>query len=392
MRHKIKFYPVGNGDQTLIRLKDLTTIVIDCNIRQGDKDSNGKKIYDAKSDLLKSIATREGNPFVDVFVLTHGDQDHCRGFRNNFYLGDPTKYGKKNKENNEIIIDEMWFSPMIAEQHTNDDENAYQTEAERRIEMHLNNHKQKDLAGNRIKIVGYDGSKDYSTIDHLRVIPGTIVTKFNEKEKTDFSFFIHSPFKEQLTDEEKDKNYTSIVFQARFKNNSTDTDFACLAMFSGDADHYAWNLILEKTKKYNNQIKNKALSWDILLAPHHCSWTFFNDTPQEENTEPKKSSLELLDYKRSGGIIIASSKKIINNTDNPPHYEAKQEYLKKLAKSTDFLNTSIEPNEDEPEPIEFEISTYGITRLHTQKEQQQDKLASAAAIAATSIIKKPWCE
>ena len=39
--HKITFFPVGNGDTTLINLKDGTTILIDCNIT---KDSEDKTI------------------------------------------------------------------------------------------------------------------------------------------------------------------------------------------------------------------------------------------------------------------------------------------------------------------------------------------------------------
>src|SRR5258705_491369 len=116
-----------------------------------------------------------------------------------------TQYnGKQNqvlsgRERRSIFdIDEMWFSPMIAEEHTNDDEDVYQQEAERRLELHRNNSADKDLPGNRIKIIGYDGNKDYSELNHLRAIPGSVVTKFNNREQDIFSVFIHAPFKEQL--------------------------------------------------------------------------------------------------------------------------------------------------------------------------------------------------
>ncbi len=124
MNHTIKYYPVGNGDQSLIVLKDGTTLMIDCNIRQASIGSTDPKIYDVKKNLLKSIKKRDNNPYVDVFILTHGDCDHCRGYKANFYQGDPKKYSDKNRKADEIIIDEMWFSPMIAEEHTNDDEDA----------------------------------------------------------------------------------------------------------------------------------------------------------------------------------------------------------------------------------------------------------------------------
>ncbi|MCK6608879.1 MAG: hypothetical protein L6Q46_11375, partial [Flavobacterium sp.] len=158
----IKYYPVCNGDQSLISLADKTTILVDCNIRESAKGDDDEKLYDVHEDLLKSIQKdSSGIPFVDVFILTHGDQDHCRGFAKNFYQGDPSKYSDTDKKNNLIRVDTMWFSPMIAEEFTNDDEDAYQQEAERRLELHRKNDSKKDNAGNRIRIIGYDGSKDY---------------------------------------------------------------------------------------------------------------------------------------------------------------------------------------------------------------------------------------
>ncbi len=388
MSNTIKYYPVGNGDQSLIILKDGTTIMVDCNIRQESIGSTDSELYDVKKDVLQCIKKRDNNPFVDVFVLTHGDCDHCRGYKNNFYQGDPLKYSDKSRKAEEIIVDEMWFSPMIAEEHTNDDEDAYQQEAERRLELHRKKDANRNLPGNRIKIIGYDSNKDYHDLNHLRAIPGTIVSDFNNKTQTTFSVFVHAPFKEHLNSAEKDKNSTSIVFQARFKEFSTDNSFTGLAMFGGDSDHYSWKIILDKTKKYKNDVNEQALSWDLFQAPHHSSWSFFNNTPQHENPEPMETSLEVLDYKRTGGKVIASSKKIVDDDDNPPHYEAKQEYLKKLDDDTDFLNTSIEPKEASPEPIVFEITSTGVKRVDSQNEAK--KLAAAVSVASSSIIKKPW--
>ena len=78
VKNSIKVYPVGNGDQTLITLSDETTILVDCNIREGCKGDDDKDMYDVHKDLLGSIKRRNKIPFVDVFILTHGDQDHCR--------------------------------------------------------------------------------------------------------------------------------------------------------------------------------------------------------------------------------------------------------------------------------------------------------------------------
>jgi hypothetical protein len=389
-KNYVKFYPVGNGDQSLICLEDGTTILVDCNIRQDSVNSSDSKIFDVKKDLLSTVQRRNGIPYADVFILTHGDCDHCRGYQYNFYQGDPQKYSDKNKAADEILIDEMWFSPMIAEEHTNDDEQAYQLEAERRLDLHRKNDPNKDIPGNRIKIVGYDGNKDYSDLNHLRAIPGTVVSVFNNKSQSIFSIFIHAPFKEHLTSIEKDKNSTSIVFQARFKSNSLDSKFSGLFMFGGDSDHLSWKIILDKTKKYGNDKKEQALNWDVFLSPHHCSWSFFNDRPQENNPEPKPTSLEVLDYKRDGAHVIASSKKIVNDDDNPPHYQAKMEYIKKVG-AFNFFNTATEPSETKPQPIAYIISTSGISKETSSLPPEDEKKAAAAIkIASSGLIKKPW--
>lgn len=385
MDNKLKFYPVGNGDQSLIILKDGTTIGIDCNIRQASIDSTDSSIYDVKKDLLDSLKTRDNNHYLDVFILTHGDCDHCRGFKTNFYQGDPKKYGEKNRKANEIIIDEMWFSPMIAEEHTNDDEDAYQQEAERRLALHEAKSADMNLPGNRIRIIGYDGTKKYSILNHLRSVPGTVVSSFNEKKQDTFSVFIHAPFKEQLASAEKDKNSNSIVFQARFKEDKNDKEFSALIMFGGDADYIAWDIILQKTMDSKKDVTEQALAWDIFLAPHHCSWTFFNEHDNKE--EAQDSSIEVLKYKRHGGVVVSSSKKIINNDDNPPSYLAKTEYIKHLDSSSDFLNTAIEPKESAPEPIEFVITENGPVRPPKAKVGSSSGSAGGAG-AASQVIKQ----
>ncbi|WP_163517947.1 cobyric acid synthase CobQ [Gelidibacter japonicus] len=370
----IKYYPVGNGDMSLITLEDKTTILTDCNIRNCDSD----EVYDAKADLMKSVQFDRGIPYVDVFILTHGDQDHCRGFKKHFYQGAPENYSEANKKEELIRVDTMWFSPMIAEEHSNEDEDAYQQEAERRLALHRNNDSKKDNRGNRIKIIGYDGNADYQDLNYLRAVPGDIVTRFNDRDQTLFSIFIHAPFKEHLEAMGDDKkNSTSIVFQARFRNTTYQTGFSTLAMFGGDSDHTSWCIILDKTKKYNNE---SALEWDLFLSPHHCSWSFFNDRPQAENPDPKKTSLQVLDYKRTNAKVIASSKKIEKNDDNPPHYQAKSEYVKKVTESNFHNTTTYNVVNNTPQPIIYEVTQQGIVK--PKKVEGSARVTGGAALGA----------
>ena len=96
-KYSIKYYPVDNGDMSLITLSDDTTILIDCKINPSSKEDNNEK-YDVKADLLRSVKYKNKIPFVDVFILTHPDKDHCCGFENNFYTGDPQNIPRKIKK------------------------------------------------------------------------------------------------------------------------------------------------------------------------------------------------------------------------------------------------------------------------------------------------------
>lgn len=383
IKHQLKFYPVGNGDTSFITLSDNTTILTDCKIRDGEEDSAGNKIYSVKKDLLDSLQRRSKNPFLDLFIITHPDEDHCLGYEKNFYRGDPDKYSETNRNNDEIIIDEIWSTSMLFNGASNDDAKALKKEAERRRKLWDDDKPEKDKPGNRIRMIGYDEDEKFENLPNS--VPGETLNKINGKMITNFEFFVHAPFKKHLIEAtaEKDKNFSSIAMQARFKINQSDANWSCFFLFGGDADHNIWAEILKKSEANNNKEK---LKWDIFMSPHHCSWTFFNNVPYAdpvENKTPKDSSLKILDYKKSGGKIIASSKTIVNNDDNPPHYQAKQQYLKKVSAS-EFLNTAVEPSEKQPEPIIFEITSSGISRV--DKGSKAESLRQVASGIRSGLI------
>lgn len=63
MEHTIKYYPVDNGDCTLIKLGNGKTVIIDCQITDA-YDKDGKQIsYDVKKDLLAELnRDSQGHP------------------------------------------------------------------------------------------------------------------------------------------------------------------------------------------------------------------------------------------------------------------------------------------------------------------------------------------
>lgn len=378
---KIKFYPVDNGDTVLIKVPN-ATVQIDANIR----DNND--CYDVMSDILNELVTdNKGRYHLDLFMLTHPDEDHCRGIDNNYYLGDPDKYSDYDQENDLVIIDELMVTPMLFTDATSSSAKALKKEANRRRNLYDDNSPAKDKAGNRLVIIGYDGNKRYDKVPSY--IPGDSIKEINGKKMSLLEFFVHSPFKDSLVEgrAEADKNGTSIVMQARFKYLSSDTQPSALYLFGGDADHYIWKEIQNQSKNHNN---DKKLDFDIFMAPHHCSWTYFNDVPYKKGVTdtPVDSSKNLITkHKTSGAVIIASSKQIKDDDDNPPHYPAKEEYIK-LIGSDKFISLAEEPDSKNPKPVIYEVTSSGFQRK--DKNQQSGSTGAAIGSSGTSGRKSSY--
>lgn len=373
-KHKIKIYPVGNADTTLIKTSDNITIQVDCQIRDGEEDSDGIKIYDVKKDLINDLEKdTDKNPFLDLFVLSHAHKDHCLGFEGNYYCGDPNEYKKENRENDEIIIGELWVTQMIFGNDICEQATAIRKEAKRRRKLFEENPIEANKQGNRLRIIGYNDQD--KIVDGLNYIPGKIVTSINGKYTGLIEIFIHAPFKSDLVTgkADKDHNATSIVFQIALRVTHGGA-IKSRAIFGGDADHYIWEKVLRKSEENGNYDR---LKWDLFLSPHHCSWSFFNDRPYEENKEPKDYSLEFLDYKQNNAYIVASSKKIVDDDNNPPHYPARKEYIKKVTEPY-FRNTATHKGEKAPKPLEFIIDDGGLTL-------KKEATNAGAAIAGGSI-------
>lgn len=370
-KKKIKYYPVGNGDTSLLKTNN-ANIITDCNIREV-KDG----IYDVKKDLVEELDKRDDKPYTDLFILTHHDNDHCLSFKKHFPTGKVSSY---DTDDEKIIIDELWVNEYIlGDENISDDGDAgvIRKEVKRRRNLYKNNDSSKNERGNRLVLIGYDDNNNFTNVPQH--IPGQIVNEINGTTLDKFEFFIHAPFKADVIESNAiaDRNMSSIVYQARFfKTNGTD--FACRILHGGDADHYRWATIKEKSEKNDNK---DALEWDIFQTPHHCSWTFFNDTPYKDddkgidNSEPEQTSIDILNYKLTGAKVVATSKGIVNNDDNPPHYPARTEYVNIVGESN-FKNTQ-KFYEDFEKPIVFEIDNYGAT------------LIKAAAAAISSGLSKP---
>ena len=244
-------------------------------------------------------------------------------------------------------------------------------EAKRRQKLYNNDTYFEGTKGNYLRIIGYDKDKEFD--NRYCYVPGKLVTSVHDSSLSWLEIFIHAPFKEDIetSKKEDDKNATSIVVQFGFKIEECP-GYKCKVLMGGDAEHEIWQHILD------NNTDEEKLKWNIFLAPHHCSWSFFNESDNKKEIKP--SSENILDKQiGSKAHIVASSNEIKNDDNNPPCYEAKQEYVKRLKLgSSHFLNTATHSKVGSiSQPIVFKINENGKT------------LRENATVAGTSSISNP---
>lgn len=356
MEHIIKYYPVGNADCTLIKLDNGKTIIVDCQILADLTDGHGKQVmFDVKADLLKELKKDGlGRPFVDLFISTHPHDDHCKGFAGNFYQGKVDDYDKdKNKD--EIIIEELWITPRGLNNNLSSPAEDIRKEAKRRRKLYDDDKNFTGSKGNYLRIIGYDKDKEFDS--RYCYVPGKLVTTVHGSSLSWLEIFIHAPFKEDVETSKKydNKNATSVVVQFGFKIDGY-TGYKSRVLMGGDAEHEIWQHILD------NNADDEKLKWNIFLAPHHCSWSFFNGSDNKKEIKPSAAAI-LNKQIGNSAHIIASSNEIKNDNNNPPCYEAKLQYIKKLKSgSSHFLNIATHSKVGNiPQPIVFKINENGKT-------------------------------
>jgi hypothetical protein len=244
---------------------------------------------------------------------------------NHFHLGPPADWVRSS---NKILIREMWSSPIVfrradKKNHTLcEDAKAWAREARRRVQLF------KDFGfasdGDRVKILGED--IDGKT-DGLRAI----LVKLEETFETIYSVSDPSfvarllaprPAIDPAEEEELTKNNSSVILHVSLKIGGL---VKARYLFGGDAEVAIW----EKIWDHHNNTPDK-LQYDVLVAPHHCSWHSLSWDSWSDYGEAARLSpgaRKALGQACSGALVIASSKAIKDDKDDPPCIRAKREYL-----------------------------------------------------------------
>lgn len=339
MENFMTFFPVGNGDMTLITTDKKINILMDCNMRKSAEEEANDD-YDCNEYLHNNLQSDNGVAYVDALFLTHSDQDHCRGIKEYFNLCNPEKVNDAKIRINELYVPARL---LVDEEHKNDDSDAIREEANRRLKLFGTDDFNK--SGNRVKIIGY--SEELEEYSDLIIGAGKSVTSINNIEDYGAQIFVLRPVKRDTDNENSSVNDCTASFKISFATN--DNTYA--AIVGGDITCENWKEVIQY---------NEDLEFDILLAPHHCSWHSVS-TEDVDGGAPDEEIEDFLEKSKEKAYVIASSKSIKRNNDNPPSYRAKNVYIKHLKNEERFICTAEYPDSENPQPLVLKITGQGVS-------------------------------
>jgi hypothetical protein len=378
MTASITFFPVDNGDMTLVTFDDDQTLLIDIHVREAadDVDDNTP---DVMADLRSRLKRDEkGRLFIDGFLLTHPDADHISGLEAHFHLGPPEDW---KKADDKILIREMWSSPIVFRRSSKthvlcDDAKAWAKEARRRVAL-FRAYGALTVEGDRIQIMGEDDDGKTDDILQIVVKVNDLVTKLNRVATGAFNARLLAPLSHG-NDEELDeflaKNRSSVIL--RFSIRGSGILDKCRFLTGGDAEVAIW----ERLWGAHGKDRADWLSYDILQTPHHCSWhslSYDSYSEYGEDAEVCEDARNALAQVRKGAIIVASSETIDPEDTDPPSDRAKREYLTIVEGSVSRFICVADFWKDEKRALQYEITANGTTKLV--------KSAAKAAVAALGI-------
>jgi beta-lactamase superfamily II metal-dependent hydrolase len=366
------FWPVGNGDSTTICLDDGLLMQVDLNHLECADDEDDPRIH-LLDALIPLLPKRNNKPYLPLFVLSHPDLDHCRGFK---------ELLKK------VTIGELWFSPRIFSEFKCDlceDACAFKEEAMRRVKQAIAG---KQEAGDRVRIIGVaeildeDGFKGFPK-DRLSV-PGTVVTEIDGSDRSAlFRVFFHAPFKD---DSDGERNDTSVGMQVTLISG----DQTGQALLLGD-------LCYPTMKRIFDVSDAGTLAWNVLLAPHHCSKSvMYWQGDEDDDVVLQQGLLDAIEAAAGspGYVILSSDSCPVTNADgdNPPHAKAKARY-EEIAPDG-VLCTGTHGDAAAPDPIIFELTEAGLAYLGIPDDAAatESQKALAAAVPTARGANEPPTE
>lgn len=347
---RLTFYPIGNADSCLIDLAGGQKILVDYADQKNRSDANDLRI-DLEQAIRDDLAKAERKD-VDVFCITHLDNDHICGSSELFWLDHAEKYQGDDR----IKIGELWVpAAVLVEEGCEDESRIWRQEARHRFKAQkgIRVFSGPELMKKWVK----DQGLDWDDYKHLIVDAGTLVPTFSLAGHG-AEFFAHSPFAKRVDDGGLvERNRDSIVMHVTFEVNGVKTRL----LLTADIDHEVIADIVYMTKKRKRE---ERLQWDVLELPHHCSYKSIGPEKGATQTAPVPEVKELYEtYGQKRGILVSTSWPIPMGYDDiqPPHRQAANYYRHVLRYDGGlqgrFEVTMEHPKKSAPKPLVIEIDS-----------------------------------
>jgi hypothetical protein len=125
-----------------------------------------------------------------------------------------------------------------------------------------------------------------------------------------------------------------------------------------------------------------------MQTPHHCSWhslSYDSWSDKGEDAKLDTDARKALSQTRSGAVIVASCKPIMDDDSDPPCIRAKREYVSMVnAVEGKFYCTGEYPNRDAVEPMSFTVTKEGASL-----GQLREAGSKVAAFTSSTFTPRP---
>ena len=337
--NQITFFAVDNGDAVLLEAHG-RTVMTDINYRGACADEE-----DETNDFAPTIRSACNDDSLDIFVLTHPDEDHLRGFGEVFHLGAPSERDNDPDDGDvKLIVNEIWCSPYGANpNYKTDASRPFLNEIARR--KRLQGSTDSELDGNRLKVLSASDRKSTKICDGL-----------------EWRLLAPSPDEANIPiaigDEPKNSsNPSSLVIQWAVTVGGTTSK----VLLAGDATVEIW-------ERLNDEADANALCWNVLLAPHHCSRHSMGRGENEEFEWSENAIAALNNPTGTSPHVVCSARKF-REGQTPPNPEARNKYYEFLAKGrtidagvTSRLLLTAGKGNSEAADVVFRFKASGLTR------------------------------
>jgi len=317
----LKFLPVDNGDSILLRA-GYKTVMTDLHYRTSSEEH-----YDIKPEIKNACPSGHMN----YFIVTHTDKDHVRGFDEIFHRGKPDQ-----DRNGRILVDEIVCTQYV-------------------LDLTNPSNEAKDLVNEIRRRNRLSGSESKKDGNRLKVVKAGDTISVNDRLKG----HVLSPSQTELDaadpkgEQDVAKNNTSIVVQWIYQDG--DKSAITKIILGGDAEREVWD-------RLHNDEEAGRLEWHVSTAHHHCSLTPFAQKDEDGEYQDNANAIAAIDHPLgNNAFVVSSSREIKRSKPNPPHYKAKNKWIKIIGKSENFFCTATH-KDGQPSSVTFELTQKGLKK------------------------------